>query len=68
MYILSNNLEDEPVFKDGSFVGYISAMDAAVKMNVGYATILALIAEGDLDYICLNGDYFIPDKFIKKGE
>lgn len=60
IYILSNNLEDEPVFKDGSFVGFITVREAAVKMGVGVATIYALIAQNKLDYIVMCGCYLIP--------
>ena len=38
LYILSNNLEDEEVFKDGKLIGFLTAWEAAEKMNVGIAT------------------------------
>lgn len=39
LYILSNGLEDEPIFKDGTFVGFMSEEEAAVKLGVGVASI-----------------------------
>ena len=39
IYILQNNLEDEEVFKDGIFVGFMTEEEAAVKFKVGVATI-----------------------------
>ena len=53
IYILSNGLEDEPVFKNGKFIGFLTDAEAAAKMNVGTATIWAWVAQGRLD-----GTYF----------
>ena len=39
IYILQNKLEDESVFKDGKFIGFISTAEAAVRMKVGEETI-----------------------------
>jgi hypothetical protein len=68
MYILSNNLEDEPIFKDGVFVGYKSVWDAAVEMDVGYSTMMAMILTDRIEYVNINGQYFVPCNFNKKGE
>ena len=59
LYILANGLEDEPVFKNEKFIGFITISEAAAKMNVGFHTIYAWIAEGRLDYICVSGKYLI---------
>ena len=50
LYILENNLENEVVIKDGIFVWLMDEGEAAVKFDVGIATIKAW-------YICgmLNG-------------
>lgn len=64
IYILKNNLEDEPVFKDGSFIGFITDVEAAKKMNVGAATIHALIKENKLDSIAINSSVFVPDEQV----
>lgn len=61
LYILKNNLEDEPVFKDGTFVGFIPVHEAAVKMGVGSATIFALLGQDKLDYISIGGKHYISD-------
>ena len=39
IYILQHNLEDEEVFKNGIFVGFMTEEEAAVKFGVGVATI-----------------------------
>ena len=64
LYILKNHLEDEPVFKDGTFVGFIPVNEAAAKMEVGTATILALAHQGKLEYITVGGKHFIFDDDI----
>ena len=61
LYILKNNLEDEPVFKDGTFVGFIQVHEAAAKMEVGTATVLALASQGKIEHITIGGKHFISD-------
>jgi hypothetical protein len=39
IYILQNKLEDESVFKDGKFVGFISTAEAAHRFKVGVETV-----------------------------
>lgn len=39
LYILQNDLEKEIVVKDGIFVAPLTEKEAAVKFNVGIATI-----------------------------
>jgi hypothetical protein len=46
IYILQHNLEDEIVFKDGFFLGFMDEKEAAAKFNVGVATIRAWYATG----------------------
>ena len=53
LYILSNGLENEPVFKNGKFIGFITDAEAAEKLDVGVATVWAWVAQGRLD-----GTYF----------
>lgn len=60
IYILRNNLEDEFVFKDGKFIGFITVGDAAAKMNVGDATIYAWITQGLLNCVVIGGTIYIP--------
>lgn len=60
VYILSNNLENEPVFKNGSFVGFITVEEAAVKMNVGVETIYVWMSQGWLKHFRIGETYFVP--------
>lgn len=60
VHILTNSLEDEPVFKNGRFVGFMTADDAAVILGVGKATIYAMITMQQLDYIYVGDHVFIP--------
>lgn len=59
-YILDNRLEDEPVFKNGTFVGFMTVTQAAEKMDVGLATIFAWNTMGKLDGVLLRGGIHIP--------
>ena len=59
LYILSNHLEDEPIFKDGKFIGFINITEAAEKFNVGVNTIYAWIANRQIDFIDIGYTYLI---------
>lgn len=59
VYILQHNLEDEPVFKDGVFVGFLTVDEAAEKMDVGPATVSTLTKLGVLDSIWVDGGTYI---------
>ena len=61
MYILQNNLENEPIFKDGSLLGMITADEAAIKLHVGLATIKAMYKLGHLDGVEINGNLYVVD-------
>ena len=63
IYILRNNLEDEFVFKDGKFIGFITVGLAAAKMSVGDATIYAWITQGLLNCVVIGGTIYIPADF-----
>lgn len=63
IYILTNNLEDEPVFKDGKFIGFMTAGEAAVKMNVGVATIYTWIYQGRMPGLLFGDTVYIPADF-----
>lgn len=61
IYILANNLENEPVFKDGELIGFESETKFAEKMNVGVATVRAWIDIGMIRYSVRIGDVnYIP--------
>lgn len=61
IYILKNNLEDEPIFKDGSFIGFMTMDEAAMKYNVGVATIYAWMILGHLDYVRIGEECLVSD-------
>lgn len=59
IYILKNDLEDEPVFKEGTFIGFATMDNVAVKMNVGVGTIYAWMVMGQLDYVRIGEEYLV---------
>jgi hypothetical protein len=61
MYILANNLENEPVFKDGKLIGFETEGKFAEAMNVGVATVRAWVDTGMIGYSIRIGDVnYIP--------
>ncbi len=60
IYILENGLLDEPVFKDGRLLGFMTAMEAAIKFEVGVATIELWVKMGSLDAVKLGDEIYIP--------
>lgn len=60
IYILQNNLEDEPVFKDGKFLGFMSEEEAAVLYGVGVATVQVWVKCNMLPSIKLGNTIYIP--------
>ena len=69
MYILSNNLENEPVFKDGKLLGYMTMDVAAARLNVGVETIKTMI---NLDLIKgtiqMGETYLIPESYLEEAK
>lgn len=59
-YILENHLEDEQIFKDGRFIGFISLKEAASKFEVGESTVRVWIHMGHLKAFRFNDEIFIP--------
>ena len=68
LYILSNGLEDEPVFKDGKFIGFATLFDVAEKNNVGLATVTTWIHQGKLNSVVVNEGVYIPANCAVRGE
>ena len=65
MYILENHLEDEPVFQNGTFVGYVSDVKFAEMLGVGVATVRAWIMMGRInDTIMIDDAMFVPAIYI----
>lgn len=60
IYILNNGLEDEPVFKDGRLIGFMTASEAAAKMDVGVATIYIWVGQKRLPGVFIGGSIYIP--------
>lgn len=60
IYILANGLEDEPIFKDGKVVGFMTIDEAATKFNVGPATIYAWISQNWMEAVVIGGVVCIP--------
>lgn len=67
IYILSNGLEDEPIFKDGTFVGFMSEEEAAAKLRVGVASIRAGFELGIFQGFKLGQQVFIL-KDLNRGK
>ena len=62
IYILSNNLENEEVIKDGVFVGLISEDQVAAKFGVGAATVWAWFLLGEIKGFQIGDHlYFLKD-------
>lgn len=60
VYILENGLEDEPIIKDGVFVGFMTRIGAAEKFDVGAATVQAWIKLNQLEVVKLDDIVMIP--------
>lgn len=60
VYILENGLENEPVFNNGKFIGFVTAETAAVKKQVGVATIQAWMKLGIIDGVEVKPGIYIP--------
>ena len=48
VYILENHLENEELFNDGNFLGFLTIDEAAVKLGIGTAAVIALFELGKL--------------------
>lgn len=60
IYIMKNNLENEPVFKDGKFIGFMTAGEAAEQMGVGLATVATLVAIDQIQGFLIGDTIYIP--------
>lgn len=64
LYILENGLEDEPVFKNGKFIGFVTTEEVAVKTGVGLATVYAWINQERLKSVAVNEGVYIPANYV----
>lgn len=60
IYILTNGLEDEPVFKDGRFIGFKTTTEVAVALGVGPATVEAMIEKGMIQGVKIENTIYVP--------
>ena len=60
VYILENKLEDEPVFSDGAFLGFITPNEFATKKGVGVSTVFTWIFRGQIEHVRIGKLYLIP--------
>lgn len=60
IYILSNNLEDEQMFKDGKVTGFSTEEEAAVIFGVGVSTIRVWVKYDMLPSIKIGDRIYIP--------
>ena len=60
IYILENGLEDKKMFEKGKFLGFMNESEAAVKLDVGEATVRTWCEIGWLDHVKIENSYFIP--------
>ena len=60
IHILNNNLEDEPIFSNGHFMGFMTVTEAAKKYAVGEHTIKTWYATGRLKFFAIGEMIFIP--------
>lgn len=69
IYILSNGLEDEPIFKDGKVLGFMTEVEAALKFNVGITTIRVWCDCNMIDHVLIGKELYIPvnAEFHKKS-
>ena len=65
MYILENHLEDEPVFQNGTFIGYVSDVKFAEMLGVGVSTVHTWILLGRMkDTIMIGDSMFVPMFYV----
>ena len=60
IHILANNLENEPIFKDGTISGFMTISETATKMGVGVATVYTWISLGQIKYIQIGNVFLVP--------
>ena len=60
IHILSNKLEEEQIFTNGKFLGFLTQEEAAEKLDVGIATVRAWADLGRIPSICIYEQLYIP--------
>lgn len=74
MYILENGLENEQVFSNGKFLGFLTLEETAIKFDVGVETVIAWHRLNMIPGILIGGTLYIPgntedprNKKLEKG-
>lgn len=62
VYILENHLEDEPIFKDGKIIGFMTEEEAALAFGVGVACVQTWAKLGIIFSVQVGNKYYIPIK------
>lgn len=60
LYILENKLEDELVFENGRFLGFVTAEEYAMMKDVGEETVRLWVNLGYIDGIIIYDELYIP--------
>ena len=68
LYILQNDLEDEPLYENGNLLGFMNSDEAALKFKVGSATIEIWCQMGILPNVLIGDRYYIPVNAVKKDD
>lgn len=65
LYILENGLEDKPVYENGELIGFMTIEEAAVKFEVGVATVRTWINMDKLYGINIGGQIYITANAVR---
>lgn len=65
IYILQNNLEDEPMFENGKLLGFMNVNEAAIKFDVGPMTIRLWYELGVIKGFKIGEEIYIPFNVAK---
>lgn len=60
VYILTNKLEDKPIFHNGKLMGFMTVDELAAQLGVGKATVYAMVSMNRIDYICIGDTVLFP--------
>lgn len=61
MYIIKNDLLNEPIFSDNKILGLVTVEEAAIRLDVGKATISVYAKLGRIDSVKIGNAIFIVD-------
>lgn len=66
IYIIENDLLDEPIFEGGKFIGTMTAGEFAAEYNVGISTVKAWSQIGKIESYDIPEGLLIPIKQLNK--